>query len=159
METNEEELLSTIAEMKEAGYSYKEISKRTGITPMAVRSRWRRMTGTHLKGARTASEAASKPGARVRRSNKKPDVRIATQVVKAGAEVVAPESTAPIPEVNAKNGWKRIPGTVRHVVAHVPNTPNRLSEIRYSICRVPPEALDRIAAHDEYFYYDVPELV
>ena len=63
----EDELLSTIAEMKEAGYSYKEISKRTGITPMAVRSRWRRMTGTHLKGARSASEAASKPGARPRR--------------------------------------------------------------------------------------------
>ena len=159
MPGTEEELLSTIAEMKEAGYSYKEISKRTGITPMAVRSRWRRMTGTHLKGARSASEAASKPGARVRRRNKKPDVKIATQVVAEGAELPDPDHAAPIPEVNAKNGWKRLPGTPRHVVAHVPNTPNRLSEIRYSICRVPPEVLGRIAAHDEYFYYDVPELV
>ena len=59
----EDELLSTIAEMKEAGYSYKEISKRTGITPMAVRSRWRRMTGTHLKGAQRVrgSEQAGRP--------------------------------------------------------------------------------------------------
>ena len=53
----------------------------------------------------------------------------------------------------------RLPGSARHIVAHVPNTPNRLSEIRYSICKVPPEALERIAAHDEYFYFDVPELV
>ena len=155
----EDELRSTIAEMKEAGYSYKEISKRTGITPMAVRSRWRRMTGTHLKGARSASEAASKPGARPRRRSKKPQVKIATQVVPEGVELPDPEETAPIPEVNAKNGWKRLPGAARHVVAHVPNTPNRLSEIRYSICKVPPEALERIAAHDEYFYFDVPELV
>jgi transposase-like protein len=159
MTGNEEELLSTIAEMKEAGYSYKEISKRTGITPMAVRSRWRRMTGTHLKGSRTASEAASKPGARMRRSTQKPDVKIATQLVAEGVELPDPEESAPIPEVNAKNGWKRLPASSRHVVAHVPNTPNRLSEIRYSICKVPPEALSRIAAHDEYFYYDVPELV
>ena len=54
---SEEQILAKISELKEAGYSYKEIGKQVDLSPMAVRSRWRRMTGTHLKRARSAKES------------------------------------------------------------------------------------------------------
>jgi hypothetical protein len=159
----EQALLDKIAEMKEAGYSYKEISKIVELSPMAVRSRWRRLTGTHLRGSRTATEAATKPGANMKPPAKKvrarkPVVKIATQVVPEGVEV-QDVTVAQIAPIDVKNGWARLPTTSRHVVAYVPNRPDRLRSVKYSICSVPEAALSRIQAHDEYFYFDIPELV
>ena len=163
IDETEQALLDKIAEMKEAGYSYKEISKIVDLSPMAVRSRWRRLTGTHLRGSRTATEAATKPGANVRAPAKKararkPVVKIATQVVAEGVEIEDVE-VAEVTPIDAKNGWARVPTTSRHVVAYVPNRPDRLRSVKYSICSVPDAALSRIQPHEEYFYFDIPELV
>ena len=144
----EEQILQKIGELKEAGFSYKEIGKHTGLSPMAVRSRWRRMTGTHLKGTRTAKEAATKPGVT------KNLVTIAPERI---SEPTRP--AGPVSEANRGNGWSRIPETGRHVLAHVPRGSGKISSVSYSICNVPQTVLDKIEPHEEYLYFDFPSVI
>ena len=145
---SEEQILAKISELKEAGYSYKEIGKQVDLSPMAVRSRWRRMTGTHLKGTRSAKEAATKPGM------PKNLITIAPERIN---EPVGP--VGPISEANSHAGWTRTPKTERHVLAHIPQGSDKVASVSYSICNVPASMLDKIEPHAEYLYFDFPGVI